>query len=88
MMISLNDLSASVALDYKAMAELKGGNCESWQQVSSFLVTGAWGPYQQFYNAYVGITWHDGYLTRQTFEGWKRSRTQTEYSYWNHWVCI
>jgi hypothetical protein len=40
------------------------------------------------YKSYVGTTFHDGYLTKQYNEGWKRTRTQTEYSYWDHFVRV
>ncbi|HEY5756819.1 MAG TPA: hypothetical protein VIU34_13400, partial [Steroidobacter sp.] len=60
-----------------------------WHLRSSFISTGAWSGYQQFYNQYVGLTYaHDGYLSRQTYEGFKRTRTQTEYSYWDHFVRV
>ena len=81
-----NDLNASQALDRTAMADLKGG--ADWHLLSSFVSTGAWGAYQQMFSNYQGITFHDGYLSRHTYEGWKRQRTQTEYSYWDHFVRI
>ena len=40
------------------------------------------------FSNYQGLTFHDGYLSRHTYEGWKRQRTQTEYSYWDHYVRI
>jgi hypothetical protein len=82
----LSDLAVSEALDRKAMAELKGGS--EWELYSSWISTGAWSGYSQMFSSYVGITFHDGYLSRQTYEGWKRTRVQTEYSYWNHFVRI
>ena len=85
--ITLNDLDLSQALDRKSMTELTGG--AEWHLRSSFISTGAWSNYQQFYNQYVGLTYaHDGYLSRQTYEGFKRTRTQTEYSYWDHFVRV
>ena len=44
--------------------------------------------YSRRYQSYVGTTFHDGYLSRQYREGWKRTRVQTEYSTWNHFVRV
>ena len=84
--LAISDLNASEALDRKAMTELKGGS--DWELLSSWVSTGSWSGYSQMFSSYVGITFHDGYLSRQTYEGWKRTRTQTEYSYWNHFVRV
>ena len=85
--INLNDLPLSQALDRKSMTELTGGS--EWHLRSSFISDGAWSNYQQTFSSYVGLTYaHDGYLSRQTYEGWKRTRTQTEYSYWDHFVRV
>jgi hypothetical protein len=85
--LTLNDLDLSQALDRKSMAELTGGG--DWNLRSSFISTGAWSNYSQMFSSYVGLTYaHDGYLSRQTYEGWKRTRTQTEYSYWDHFVRV
>jgi hypothetical protein len=87
MLISLIDLPVSLALDHKAMAELKGSGCDDWQFLGSNIVTGPWSGYKPLYVNYVGITFHDGYLSKQTMEAFARTRTQTEYSYWYHWTC-
>ncbi|MBL8267716.1 hypothetical protein [Steroidobacter sp.] len=84
--LNLNDLNVSQALDRKSMAELTGAG--DWHLRSSFISTGSWSGYTQMFSQYVGTTFHDGYLSRQTYEGWKRTRTQTEYSYWDHFVRV
>lgn len=84
--LQLNDLNISEALDRKSMAELTGAG--EWHMTSSFVSTGSWSGYTQTFSSYVGTTFHDGYLSRQTYEGWKRTRTQTEYSYWDHFVRV
>ena len=86
MTLNLNDLNISQVLDRKSMTELKGGS--DWHLQSSFISTGSWSGYTQTFSTYIGQTFHDGYLSRQTYEGWKRSRTQTEYSYWDHFVRV
>ena len=57
-----------------------------WHLLSSFVDTGSSGNYTRMYANYVGTTFHDGYLSRHYSEGWQRQRTQTEYSYWDHFV--
>ena len=84
--LNLNDLSLSQALDRKAMTQLTGAG--DWHLRSSSIATGSWSGYTQTFSQYVGQTFHDGYLSRQTYEGWKRTRTQTEYSYWDHFVRV
>ena len=68
------------------MAELTGG--AEWHLRSSYISTGSWSGYTQMFKTYIGQTYHDGYLSKQTYEGWKRTRTQTEYSYWDHFVRV
>jgi hypothetical protein len=84
--LNLNDLTLSQALDRKSMTELTGAG--DWHLRSSFISTGSWSGYTQMFSSYVGQTFHDGYLSRQTYEGWKRTRTETEYSYWDHFVRV
>jgi hypothetical protein len=86
--LNLVDLPVSLALDHTAMTELKGSGCDDWVLRSLTVVTGPWSAYQQMFSNYVGIKFHDGYLSKHIYEGWKRTRTQTEYSYWDHYVCI
>ena len=84
--LNLNDLKVSEALDRKSMAELTGAG--EWHLRSSFVSTGAWSGYSLVSSQYRGILFHDGYLSRHTYETWKRTRTQTEYSYWDHFVKV
>jgi hypothetical protein len=84
--LNIADLNTSQALDMKAMNEVTGRG--EWHQRSSFVTTGAWSGYSAMYYNYVGTTFHDGYLVRQYDGGYKRTRTQTEYSYWDHFVRI
>ena len=84
--IALNDLSISKDLDKAAMTAIKGGS--EWNLRSSGIATTDWSGYTNMFKSYVGQTFHDGYLTRQYNEGWKRTRTQTEYSYWDHFVRV
>jgi hypothetical protein len=86
MTITLDNLSVSTDLDRAALVAIKGGS--EWNQRSSGVVTNDWSAYSNMYKSYVGTTFHDGYLTRQYNEGWKRTRAQTEYSYWDHFVRV
>jgi hypothetical protein len=84
--LNIADLDTSQALDRKALSEVTGRG--DWHMRSSFVSTGSWSGYTQMFSNYIGTTFHDGYLSRQTYEGWQRSRTQTEYSYWDHFVRV
>jgi len=84
--LALNDIKSSQALDRKALAEIKGRG--AWYQLSTSVSTGAWSGYSAMFYNYVGTTFHDGYLSRQYYGGYTRQRTQTEYSYWNHFVRV
>ncbi|MDY6949648.1 MAG: hypothetical protein SXG53_28560 [Pseudomonadota bacterium] len=84
--LNLGDLSLSQALDRKSMSELRGGG--EWHLRSSFVASGAWSGYSYVSGQYQGLTFHDNYLSRHTYETWKRTRTQTEYSYWDHFVKL
>ena len=84
--VMINDLPMNKELDREAMAELSGRG--KWHLISSSIVTGNWGSYSKRFSQYQGTTFHDGYLQRKYYEGWKRERTQTEYSYWNKYVKV
>jgi hypothetical protein len=84
--IALNDLNTSQNLDKAALTAIKGRG--DWHQRSVGIATSDWSGYTNMYKSYVGQTFHDGYLSRQYNEGWKRTRTQTEYSYWDHFVRV
>ena len=85
-MIALQDLNVAADLDNQAMATIAGAG--AWHRRSVSLVTGSFGAYKLRYKNYQGIKFHDGYLSRHYIEGWKRSRTQTEYSTWDHFVRV
>ena len=85
-MIALNDLNIAADLDVAAQAEVQGAG--AWHLISRSVSTGSWGAYSLRYKQYKGILFHDGYLSRHFVEGWKRQRTQTEYTRWNHYVRI
>ena len=85
-MLKLVDLNVSSALDAQALADIRGGS--DWHLRSSFISTSGWSGYSAMFYNYVGTTFHDGYLTRQYYGGYTRTRTQTEYSYWDHFVRI
>jgi hypothetical protein len=84
--LSLNDLTVSKDLDRAALVAIKGGS--DWNLRSTSIGTTEWSAYSNMYKSYVGTTFHDGYLTKQYNEGWKRTRTQSEYSYWDHFVRV
>ena len=84
--IALQDLNVSKELDQAALAEVLGGG--SWHKISSSISTGSWSSYSRRYQTYIGTTFHDGYLARKYREGWKRTRKQTEYSTWYHYVRV
>ena len=84
--LKLVDLDSSAALVRSAMAALLGGN--SWVLRTATVVSGAWSAQQRFYYQSMGRTTHDNYPAWWSLEGWKRSRTQTEYSYWDHFVKV
>ena len=85
-MIALNDLAVSNDLDSQAMVAISGAG--AWHQRYAYVVTGNYGSYSRTSQSYQGIKFHDGYLHRHYIEGWKRSRTQTEYSSWDHFVKL
>ena len=85
-MIAMNDLSISQDLDQAARAAISGG--AEWTLNSTYVDQGTWSGYSLSYKNYVGQTFHDGYLCKETNEGWKRTRTQTEYSNWEHFVRV
>ena len=84
--LNIIDLKSSQALDIQAMNEIQGRG--DWHMRSSSVSTGGWSGYSAMYYNYVGTTFHDGYLVRQYDGGYKRTRVQTEYSYWDHFVRI
>ena len=84
--IALIDLGSSLELDRKAQAAIKGG--AEWQLNSSSVATGNWSGYALTSNTYIGTTFHDGYLCKEYNEGFKRTRTQTESSNWEHFVRV
>ena len=84
--LAIIDLNIDNQLDSQALASITGKG--EWHQTSSFISTGSWSSYSRRYANYQGITFHDGYLSRKYKEGWKRTRTQTEYSYWDHYVKV
>ncbi len=84
--LALVDLAVSNELDGKALAEVKGSGM--WHLRSSYTSTGNWSGYQFRYSSYQGQKFHDGYLQKHYVEGWKRTRTQTEYSTWDKFVRV
>ncbi len=84
--LAITDINNAIELDNAAVAAVKGSGM--WHLKSSSVVTGNWGAYQQLSSVQQGITFHDGYLSRHYVEGWKRQRTQTEYSTWDKFVKI
>ena len=84
--IALNDLSISSNLDRAAMTAIKGGS--EWNLRSSASVMSGWSYDTLISNQYVGQTFHDGYLSKQTIEGYKRTRTETQYRTYDHFVRV
>jgi hypothetical protein len=84
--LTINDLNLSNELDSQALATICGRG--EWEFLGAYVATGSWGGYQNRFTSYVGTTFHDGYLSRQYYEGWLRSKTDYEYSYWNQYVRV
>lgn len=84
--LNFADLDASELLDRQSMAVLIGSG--SWDLVSTSTVYGPWSPYKKQWAVYQGTVMHDNYLSRWTYEHFTRTRTATEYSYWNHYVTV
>jgi hypothetical protein len=84
--LALIDLNMGKELDSQALASISGQG--AWHKTGSSISTGSWSGYSLRYKNYQGILFHDGYLSRKYTEGWKRTRTQTEYSSWNHYVKV
>ena len=84
--LAITDLNLGKDLDSQALASISGKG--EWHKISSAIYTGAWSGYSRYSYSYQGITFHDGYLSRKSVEGWKRTRVQTEYSTWNHFVRV
>ena len=85
-MIALNDLTVSNELDSNAMNAISGAG--AWHRRYAFIRTSRWGSFRRTSKRYMGQKFHDGYLQKHYIEGWKRSRTQTEYSSWDHYVKV
>jgi hypothetical protein len=84
--IAINDLSLSNDLDRAAMTTITGRG--EWHQNSASVVQGSWSGYTQRYKIYIGQKFHDGYLSKETAEGWQRTKTDVEYSTWSHFVRV
>ena len=84
--LTLVDLDNSQALAHQAMCDLTGG--AEWELRSSTVVNGAWSAYSKLFVREPYGTIHDGYRALHTYEGFKRTRLQTEYSYWLHTVRL
>jgi hypothetical protein len=84
--LAIIDLNLGKDLDNQALASISGKG--SWHLLGKSISTSSWSSYSRRYQSYVGTTFHDGYLSRQYREGWKRTRVQTEYSTWNHFVRV
>lgn len=84
--LAINDLSISSNLDRAAMTAIKGG--ADWVLKSSYISTGSWSAYSLTSQSYQGQKFNDGYLSKHYVEGWKRTRNQTEYSTWDHFVKV
>ena len=87
--LNITDLPSSEILDRKACAEVKGRGdwhllqlLRQHRRVERLLA--------RCTTNYVGTTFHDGYLSRHVFRRLVTSatRTQTEYSYWDHFVRV
>ena len=78
MTLPVNDLARSEALDRRAMTQLKGGERRLRYAV---IVNGPW--HVEVSSQYLGLAFHDGYLSRHMLDTYKRTRTQTEYSYYD-----
>jgi hypothetical protein len=79
--IMASGIIRSEALDHKTMVELTGGERRLRYAVvvngpTSVTVT----------SQFLGLTFHDGYLSRHTLDTYKRRTIQTEYSYWDNFI--
>jgi hypothetical protein len=84
--LAINDLSIGKELDSQALANIFGKG--EWHRYSVSIATGSWSNYSNRYKTYQGTVFHDGFLSKWYKEGWKRTRVQTEYSYWDHYVKV
>ena len=84
--LALVDITASQALDCKAMAALRGGAQD--HLAYKYTSYSAWSSMSRFYQQRIGYTWHDGYLTNHYYEGWQKQRTEYETSYWNRYYRV
>lgn len=84
--LQINDLELSDALDRKSMSELSGGS--AYHLRGATVYSGAWSGYTLMSAQYQGYAIHDGGWARKYSETWRRTRVQTEYSYWDHFVKI
>lgn len=78
--LSINNLDLSEALDRKAMAELIGGAERHLRGIE--IVNGPWSE-PAITRQFMGLVLHDGNLARHILETWKRTRVQTQYTYWD-----
>ena len=84
--LTITDLNVSSELDSQALTAISGRG--EWEYLGASVVSGSWSGYQNRFKSYVGQTFHDGYLSRQYYEGWLRTKTDYEYSYWNQFVRV
>jgi hypothetical protein len=84
--IAILDLGSSQTLDSQARSAIRGG--AEWVLNSTYVDQGTWSGYANSYKNYIGTTFHDGYLSREYNEGWKRTRQQIEYTNWEHFVRV
>jgi hypothetical protein len=84
--IATNDLSISSNLDRAAMSAVKGGG--EFALRSSYNTLSAWSYDTLLSKEYQGQKFNDGYLSKHYIEGYKRTRTETNYRTFDHFVKV
>jgi hypothetical protein len=84
--IALNDLTISKNLDKTAMTAIKGRG--EWHLRSSSSSMSGWSYDTLLSKDYQGQQFHDGYLSKHYIEGYKRTRVETQYRSYDHFVRV
>jgi len=83
--LAISDLAISSALDRKALAKVVGG--DTWIRNSVSTGYSAWTWQRTSYYKFTDNAQVNGKRHIGSFENWQRTRTETEYSNWTHYVA-
>jgi hypothetical protein len=83
--LTISDLSFSTDLDHEALAAVTGG--DTWIQTGQATSYSSWSGYKfWFANQQSGLYNVNGVWNKKYKEGWYKTRTQYDITYWDHYV--